>query len=68
MNAMNYEAWYEEDQLYNGRSKSEMIKEILDFVNGISHYSFDHITEEQIKRLDEKALNSVGIKIFIAKW
>lgn len=65
---INYEAWYGDEQIYNGTSESEMINEILDFVEGRKFYTFDNITEDEIRSLDEKALNSVGIKLYFANW
>lgn len=68
MSVMNYEAWYEEEQIYNGTSKSEMINEILEFVESRTFYIFDNITENEIRNLDKKALSEAGIKLFTAKW
>lgn len=64
---VNYEAWYEDEQLYNGLNKTEMINEILEFVESRTFHTFDNITENEIRNLDEKSLNNVGIKLYFAK-
>lgn len=61
----NYEAWYNDVQIYNGSSKREMIYELLDFIEHDNRIDETLISEEEIKELDEEALEKVGIKLYI---
>lgn len=65
MRFINYEAWYNEEQIYNGTSKKEMINELHDFIEYRNEIDENDITENEINELNKEALSRVGIKIYI---
>ncbi|MFO1442843.1 hypothetical protein KDN24_06395 [Bacillus sp. Bva_UNVM-123] len=71
---INYETWYnDEEQIYNGTSKHELINEIKDFIDGRfsvdeDKYFTDVVSEDEIDQLDEKALSKINIKLYFARW
>lgn len=62
-----YEAWDTQNDvcIYNGGHKSDLIVEITDYIEYQNHIDENLIHDDQIKKLDDKALKKVGITIFI---
>lgn len=54
--------------IYNGTSKKSLVDELFDYIEYQNHIDEEAITDEQIRNLDQEALEKIGIKLYINKW
>jgi len=66
----SYEAWdmVKNICIYNGEYRSILKDEILDYITYQNHIDENKINLVDVKTLNEQALKTVGIKIYINPW